>query len=105
MIASCYQMILDMSIRKFTMVLYYLFLLLSLLLVIWIIFFIVSQEINLKYYFKDCLPNSIDINMLPPIFHESFWEELILDAKILFFYAMFGVFISIYSIKRFNNKN
>lgn len=98
-------MILDMNIRKFTTILYYLFLLLSLLLGICIILFIVSQEINLKYYFKDCLPNSIDINMLPPIFQESFWEELILYAKILFFYAMFGLVISIYSIKQFNNRN
>lgn len=72
----------------------YAFILLSLIVVFHSILFIINQQINIKYYFDDCLPNSsADLTY---ICQKDFFLELILYAKILIFYAIYGMVLLYY---------
>ena len=73
----------------------YIFILLSLFVIIYGVMFVISQMINIKYYFDDCLPNG---NGSIPICEKEFFLELILYAKVLIFYATYGLTLSIYCI-------
>lgn len=73
----------------------YTFILFSLIVIIDGIMFIISQMANIKYYFDDYLSNN---NNSIPICEKEFILELILYAKILIVYALYGLFLSIYYI-------
>jgi len=79
-------------------ILQYIFILFSLIVIIYGILFYINQNINIKYYFDDCLPNA-NINQIP-IFQKEFFIELILYSKIIILYAIYGMFLLIYSIKK-----
>ncbi len=72
----------------------YVFILLSLMVIVYSVLFIISQQINIKYYFEDCLPNS-SANSIP-VCQKDFFIELILYAKFLIFYAIYGLILSFY---------
>ena len=76
----------------------YIFILFSLMIIIYSVLFIVSQHINIKYYFDDYLPNG-NANSIP-ICQKKFIFELILYAKILIFYALYGLILSLYYLKK-----
>ncbi|MBP1629141.1 MAG: hypothetical protein H6Q15_34 [Bacteroidetes bacterium] len=64
---------------------------------IYSVLFYISQEVNIKYYFDDCLPNG-SANQIP-ICKKDFFLELILYAKILIFYSLYGLILSVCHIK------
>lgn len=76
----------------------YTFILFSLIVVVWSILFIINQQINIKYYFDDYLPNG-SANSIP-ICKKDFLLELILYAKILLLYAIYGLVLSAYLIRK-----
>lgn len=82
------------TIRK---IFVFLFLLFSIVVIIYGVMFVINQMISVKYYFDDALPNSI--NNFIPICKKDFFLELILYAKILIIYAICGLVLSIYCIK------
>ena len=82
-------------------ILLYIFILLSLIVIFYSILFIINQQINVKYYFDDCLPNSNADQI--SICQKDFLLELILYAKILIFYAIYGL-VLLYYYSRKDNK-
>ena len=60
--------------------------------------FVVSQMVNITYYFENCLPNNN--NNTIPICKKEFFLELILYAKIIVLYAIYGLNIAIHYIKK-----
>ena len=60
--------------------------------------FIISQMINLKYYFDDCLP--VDNKNLISFFDKEFINELILYAKVIVVYAILGLILSCYFLRK-----
>ena len=72
----------------------YIFILLSLIVIVYSALFIISQQINIKYYFEDCLPDS-SANSIP-VCQKEFFIELILYAIFLIFYALYGLILSFY---------
>ena len=87
-----------MNNKKLNKILQYIFILFSLIVIVYSVLFIINQEINIKYYFEDYLPNGS--NNLIPICQKDFFLELILYAKALLFYAIYGLILSIYCIKK-----
>jgi hypothetical protein len=69
------------------------YLLFSTAIIIYGFMFVVSQMVNLKYYFESNLPTSS--NSCYP-FDNEFILEIIQFAKIIIFYAFWGLFLSIY---------
>jgi hypothetical protein len=60
--------------------------------------FVISQMVNIKYYFDDCLPNTTDSSI--PVCNKDFFLELILYAKIFIAYAIYGLILAVYWIMR-----
>lgn len=73
-----------------------LFILVSLAIIVDQLLFVISQMVNIKYYFDHSLPNPIysDENTMP-ICRKEFFQELILFAKIIVGYAICGLIIAI----------
>jgi hypothetical protein len=73
-----------------------LFILVSLAIIVDQLLFVISQMVNIKYYFDHSLPNPIysDENTMP-ICRKEFFRELILFAKIIVGYAICGLIIAI----------
>jgi hypothetical protein len=82
----------------FKNILLWLFVMFSLVIIFYGIMFVMSQMTNIKYYFDDGLPNSNIGNL--PICRKEFINELILFAKFVICYSIYGLIIGIYSIKR-----
>jgi hypothetical protein len=78
-------------------VLLYIFSVFSLIVIIDGVSFIISQMVNIKYFFDDCLPNSN--NNALPICEKDFFLELIFYAKILILYAVCGLILAICCIR------
>ena len=76
----------------------YLFVLFSLVVIVYGVIFIINQQINIKYFFEDCLPDSNADKI--PICPKDFFVELILYAKIIVLYAIYGLILSVYHKKR-----
>jgi len=76
----------------------YVFILFSLIVIIVGILFIISQMVNIKYYFDDSLPNSISNSN--PICAKEFFLEMIWYAKIIVIYAVYGFILAIFGIRR-----
>ncbi len=72
----------------------YVFILLSLIVIFYNFLFIISQQINIKYYFDTRLSNSNVAQI--PICQKEFFLELILHAKFLIFYAIYGLVLLFY---------
>ena len=78
-----------------------LFILVSLAIIVNELMFIISQMVNIKYYFDHSLPTPIYSNENTiPICREEFFQELILFAKIVVGYAICGLILAIYYIKK-----
>ena len=75
----------------------YLFVLFSLVVIVYGVMFIINQQINIKYFFEDCLPDSNADKI--PICPKDFFVELILYAKIIVLYAIYGLILSVYHKK------
>lgn len=73
------------------------FILFSLIVIVYGVLFSISQMVSIKYYFDDCLPNG---NNSIPVCQKEFFLELILYAKILVFYAVYGLILAICCIIR-----
>lgn len=76
----------------------YIFVLFSLIVIIYGVLFIINQMVSIKYYFDDYLPNGT--NNLIPICQKKFFLELVLYAKVLVLYAIYGLILSIYYIRK-----
>ena len=87
-----------MNNKKLNKILQYVFILFSLIVIVYSVLFIVNQEVNIKYYFENSLPNGSNNSI--PICQKDFFLELILYAKVLLFYAIYGLFLSISCIKK-----
>lgn len=87
-----------MNNKKLNKILHYIFILFSLIVIVYSVLFIINQKINIKYYFDDCLPNGT--NNLIPICQKDFFLELILYAKFLLFYAICGLIFAIFQRRR-----
>ncbi len=73
-----------------------LFIIVSLAIIINELMFIISQMINMKYYFDHSLPNPIySSENTIPICSKEFFQELILFAKIIVGYAICGLILVI----------
>ena len=59
-----------MNNKKLNKILQYIFILFSLIVIVYSVLFIINQEINIKYYFEDYLPNGS--NNLIPICQKDF---------------------------------
>ena len=46
-----------MNNKKLNKILQYVFILFSLIVIVYSVLFIISQEVNIKYYFENSLPN------------------------------------------------
>ena len=69
--------------------------------VIYGLLFIISQMVNMKYYFDHSLPTPIySSENTIPICKKEFFQELILFAKIIVGYAICGLVLSIFVIRR-----
>lgn len=78
-----------------------LFIVVSLVIIVSELLFIISQMVNIKYYFDHSLPNPIYSNENTiPICRKEFFQELILFAKIIVGYAVFGLILAVYWIRR-----
>jgi predicted branched-subunit amino acid permease len=90
-----------MNTTLFKKILLSLFILVSLVIIVYGLLFIVSQMVNIKYYFDHSLPNPIYSNENTiPICRKEFFQELILFAKIIVGYAIFGLILGIYYIRK-----
>lgn len=87
-----------MNNKKLNKILQYVFILFSLIVIVYTVLFIISQEVNIKYYFENSLPNGSNNSI--PICQKDFFLELILYAKVLLFYAIYGLFLSVSCIKK-----
>lgn len=87
-----------MNNKKLHKILQYVFVLFSLIVIVYSVLFIINQEVNIKYYFENSLPNGRNDSI--PICQKDFFLELILYAKVLLFYAIYGLFLSISCIKK-----
>lgn len=87
-----------MNNKKLNKILQYVFILFSLIVIVYSVLFIVNQEVNIKYYFENSLPNGSNNSI--PICQKDFFLELILYAKVLLFYAIYGLFLSVSCIKK-----
>ena len=87
-----------MNNKKLNKILQYVFILFSLIVIVYSVLFIVNQEVNIKYYFENSLPNGSNNSI--PICQKDFFLEVILYAKVLLFYAIYGLFLSISCIKK-----
>ena len=72
-----------MNNKKLNKILQYVFILFSLIVIVYSVLFIVNQEVNIKYYFENSLPNGSNNSI--PICQKDFFLELILYAKVLLF--------------------
>ncbi|OUN68018.1 hypothetical protein B5G10_12460 [Barnesiella sp. An55] len=88
-----------MNNKKLHKILQYVFILFSLIVIVYSVLFIISQEVNIKYYFENSLPNGSNDSI--PICQKDFFLEVILYAKVLLFYAIYGLFLSISCIKQY----
>ena len=75
----------------------YLFVLFSLVVIVYVVLIIINQQVNIKYFFEDCLPDSNADKT--PICQKDFFVELILYAKIIVLYAIYGLILSVYHKK------
>ena len=76
-----------------------LFIIVSLVIIIYGLLFIISQMVNMKYYFDHSLPTPIySSENTIPICKKEFFQELILFAKIIVGYAICGLVLSIFVI-------
>lgn len=87
-----------MNNKKLNKILQYVFILFSLIVIVYSVLFIISQEVNIKYYFENSLPNGSNNSI--PICQKDCFLEVILYAKVLLFYAIYGLFLSISCIKK-----
>jgi hypothetical protein len=76
----------------------YIFILFSLIVIVYGVLFVISQMISIKYYFDDCLSNGNNSSV--PICQKEFFLELVLYAKILVFYAIYGLILAICCIRK-----
>ena len=73
-----------------------LFILVSLAIIINELMFIISQMVNMKYYFEHSLPTPIySSENTIPICRKEFFQELIFFAKIIIVYAICGLILAI----------
>lgn len=75
------------------------YLLFSIAIIIFGIMFILSQMVNLKYYFD----NNSSVSCYP--FDKDFILELVFYAKIIVFYSFGGLLLSVYFLRNKNGKN
>jgi hypothetical protein len=86
-----------MIIRK--KILFSLFVLLSLVIIVEGVMFVVSQMINIKYYFDTSLPCNNSEHIIP-ICTRKFVSELILYAEIIVGYAICALILVISYIRK-----
>jgi len=73
-----------------------LFIIVSLAIIINELMFIISQMVNMKYYFDHSLPTPIySSENTIPICSKEFFQELILFAKVIVGYAVCGLILAI----------
>ena len=84
-------------------VLLYFFVLFSLILIGYGVMFIVSQMVNIKYYFDDGFSAGHN-NYAIPIYQKEYFLELVLYAKILIVYALLGLILAIWCLRNKPNK-
>jgi len=85
-----------MNVTLLKKILLSLFILVSLAIIINELMFIISQMVNIKYYFDHSLPTSKYSNEnIIPICSKEFFHELILFAKIIVGYAVCGLILAI----------
>lgn len=81
----------------------YIFIFFSVIVIGYEVMFIASQMVNIKYYFDDCFPAGYD-NSIIPICQKEYFLELIFYAKILIIYALSGLILAIWCLRK-NNSN
>lgn len=75
------------------------FVLFSLFVIGYGVMFIISQMINIKYYFDNGLPHTVNSYTIP-IFEKEFFLELIFGVKVLIAYAIYGLILVLYPIPK-----
>ena len=88
-----------MEIKSLHLILIIIFAICSLAMVIFSILFILNNEISVKYYFSEVafLDKNIETSM--PICRKEYFLEIILLAKFVFLYGLFGFILSIVCIR------
>lgn len=84
-------------------VLKFIYAIFSLIVISYSVMFIISQMVNIKYYFDNSLPINGN-NYSIPICEKEFFLELILYAKILIIYAICGIIVVISSFNKKSKK-